>query len=116
MASGLQHVRGLLGSAADSGLSDKEVKDSLWYYFFDAEQTVEWLLAEREKNAKKGKKQGQSPVPVSCLVPVALRWPAVRPMKGSRRGSCGVELSDRQGGPFIVWARVWIRLSALLSV
>jgi len=60
MASGLQHVRGLLGSAADSGISDKEVKDSLWYYFFDAEQTVEWLLAERDKNVKKGKKQGQS--------------------------------------------------------
>lgn len=71
MTSGLQHVRGLLGSADDSGISDKEVKDSLWYYFFDAEQTVEWLLAEQDKNAKKGKKQGQSLFPRSGSLALA---------------------------------------------
>lgn len=85
MESGLAHVRSLLGSAADSGLSDKEVKDSLWYYFFDAEQTVEYLLAEKEKNAKKGKKNGECP-PV-----LALSFAAVLPAALGGKGAEGWE-------------------------
>ena len=46
MVNGLGSVRAVLGSEAGAGggLSDKDIKDSLWYYYFDVEKTVEYLL------------------------------------------------------------------------
>ena len=44
MVNGLGSVRAVLGSEAGGGLSDKDIKDSLWYYYFDVEKTVEYLL------------------------------------------------------------------------
>lgn len=58
MDSGLAHVRSLLGPAESSGYSDKEIKDSLWYYYFEADKVVNWLLEERAKAEKK--KTGKS--------------------------------------------------------
>lgn len=84
MESGLQHVRSLLGSSDESGISDKEVKDSLWYYFFDADKTVEWLLAEKDKNAKKGKKNGKFSFSFSFRLVRSLPWPV-----GDERGEWG---------------------------
>jgi len=57
MDSGLDHVRSLLGDAGTSDLTDKQIKDSLWYYYFDAEKTVAWLIEEKEKAAKKAEKK-----------------------------------------------------------
>lgn len=59
MDSGLDHVRSLLGSAESSGITDKQVKDSLWYYYFDGEKAVGWLLEEKEKEAKRKEKAGE---------------------------------------------------------
>lgn len=59
MDSGLAHVRSLLGSASESGFDDKAIKDSLWYYYFDAEKTVAWLFEERVKVEKKTAKNGE---------------------------------------------------------
>lgn len=49
MAAGLVNVRAVLGSA--SGVSDKEIKDSLWYYYFDDEKTVSYLLGEKHSSS-----------------------------------------------------------------
>jgi len=56
MVNGLGSVRAVLGSEAGGGLSDKDIKDSLWYYYFDVEKTVEYLLDQQhKKNAAKEK-------------------------------------------------------------
>lgn len=57
MDSGFDHVRSLLGDFATSDLTDKQIKDSLWYYYFDADKTVAWLLEEKEKAVKKAEKK-----------------------------------------------------------
>lgn len=38
----LNEVRQLLGEQHD--IPDKEVRETLWYYYFDLEKTVAWLL------------------------------------------------------------------------
>jgi hypothetical protein len=61
MQSGLEAVRASLGDIP--GITDREIRESLWEYYFDVEQTVPWLLqqheekikAEKEKQKKKGK-------------------------------------------------------------
>ena len=42
MANGLRRTRGLLGDAP--GLTDEKIQETLWYYYFDVEQTVAYLL------------------------------------------------------------------------
>lgn len=46
MHEGLQAVREIVGNAETSGVSDEDIKDALWEYFFDHEKTVEWVLGE----------------------------------------------------------------------
>ncbi|KAF9452147.1 hypothetical protein P691DRAFT_256246 [Macrolepiota fuliginosa MF-IS2] len=43
-----EQVRAIIGSAQMSGLSDKELKDTLWHEYYDVNKTVEWALAEQE--------------------------------------------------------------------
>jgi HBS1 N-terminus len=38
----LNEVRRLLGDHHD--IPDKEIRETLWYYYFDLEKSVEWLL------------------------------------------------------------------------
>lgn len=33
-------------------ISDKEIQDSLWHYWFDVDKTVSWLRKEWEKKGK----------------------------------------------------------------
>lgn len=40
----LEQVRQVVGGEEDCGISDREIKDSAWYYFFDTEKTVQWCL------------------------------------------------------------------------
>ncbi|PCH41328.1 hypothetical protein WOLCODRAFT_137327 [Wolfiporia cocos MD-104 SS10] len=50
-------VRATLGSEDQSGISDHEVKDTLLYYNYAVEQSVNWLLEEQaRKNAAKERK------------------------------------------------------------
>lgn len=39
---GLQKVREVLGNEV---ATDKEIRESLWYYFFDVEKTVNYILS-----------------------------------------------------------------------
>jgi hypothetical protein len=38
----LNEVRQLLGDHHD--IPDKEIRETLWYYYFDLEKSVAWLL------------------------------------------------------------------------
>ncbi|KAJ1891131.1 hypothetical protein GGI16_005117, partial [Coemansia sp. S142-1] len=38
---GVEAVKFAIGS--DTGIEDREIKESLWYYFFDEEATIAWL-------------------------------------------------------------------------
>lgn len=54
LASGLSSVQSVLGPT--SGVSDKEIKDALWYYYFDEEKAISYLLDQQhKKNAAREK-------------------------------------------------------------
>lgn len=42
---GLVFICSVIGE--DTVLSAKEIKEALWYYYFDREQTLEWALGKR---------------------------------------------------------------------
>ena len=37
-------VRDILGE--DAGITDKEIEDSLWHYYYDIDKTVNYLLSD----------------------------------------------------------------------
>lgn len=39
---GLDYVYGVIGQ--DVPLTDVEIKEALWYYYFDKDETVNWAL------------------------------------------------------------------------
>lgn len=47
MRDGLAAVREVLGGEGTEGaaVTDKEIEESLWYYYFDVEKTVAYLLS-----------------------------------------------------------------------
>ncbi|KAI0370154.1 hypothetical protein BV20DRAFT_299766 [Pilatotrama ljubarskyi] len=45
MMDGLEHIRATLGDEKQSALTDQEIKDSLYEYYFDVEQAIADLLA-----------------------------------------------------------------------
>lgn len=44
MMNGLEHIRKMLGDEDHSRLTDADIKDALYHYYFDVEQTTNWLL------------------------------------------------------------------------
>jgi hypothetical protein len=44
MNEGLERVRAIIGSQAESGLADAMIKDALWNEFFNVEHAVQSLL------------------------------------------------------------------------
>lgn len=46
MMTGLSNAQAVLGPS--STFSDKEIKDSLWHYYFDVDKAVTWLLGRRQ--------------------------------------------------------------------
>src|SRR5271170_1722785 len=44
MAARLKEVRQILGDTP--GIKDSEIQETLWYYYFDVEQTISWLLSK----------------------------------------------------------------------
>lgn len=42
MQAGLAHIRSVVGST--SLISDEEIESTLWYYYFDKEKSVNWIL------------------------------------------------------------------------
>lgn len=78
-------MQSVLGT--NSGLSDKDIKDALWYYYFDEEKTISYLLDQQhKKNAAKEKAEaGKHVVPLSLLpfpppnrIPLSVIRPSIR--------------------------------------
>lgn len=44
MMNGLEHIRNMIGDAEASKLSDEDIAEALYHYFFDVEQATAWLL------------------------------------------------------------------------
>jgi elongation factor 1 alpha-like protein len=58
MESGLSAVQAILGSS--TVITDKEIKDALWDFYFDVEQTVDSLVEEQHRrSAAEQRKQGK---------------------------------------------------------
>ncbi|KAG6831884.1 hypothetical protein H0H92_007001 [Tricholoma furcatifolium] len=55
---GLEEVRNVLGDESVSGLSDKDLKDALWEFFFDQEQTIQWALEEQSRRQLARERKG----------------------------------------------------------
>ncbi|CDZ96597.1 ef tu gtp-binding domain protein [Phaffia rhodozyma] len=94
MDSALAHVRSTLGPQETSGFSDKEIKDSLWYYYFDAEKTISWLLEERTKAEKK---KNEDPTLQSDEPPVLLT--ALQRLSLSRQSSAKSNAASKTAIP-----------------
>jgi len=45
MESGLENIKAVLGSEAQSGFSDSIIEDTLWDCYFDVDQSINWLLS-----------------------------------------------------------------------
>lgn len=41
---GLDYIQSVIGQ--DSVLSSRQIKESLWYYYLNKEETLEWALGE----------------------------------------------------------------------
>ncbi|KAI5852856.1 P-loop containing nucleoside triphosphate hydrolase protein [Morchella snyderi] len=61
---GLQKVREVLGNEV---ATDKEIRESLWYYFFDVEKTVNYILNQHGKPTKKKKSKSSKGAPTSAF-------------------------------------------------
>lgn len=64
MTNGLNNILTILGAPASSGITEKEIKDSLWYYYFDEEKATGYLVDQQSKKAEKKEKGEQQPLPV----------------------------------------------------
>lgn len=42
--SGVEHIRAVVGDEATSGLGDAIIRDTLWQFYFDIEQSIAWLF------------------------------------------------------------------------
>lgn len=48
MMDGLEEVRVVIGSQEHSGITDRDIQDTLHYYQYDVQQSVNWLLGIRQ--------------------------------------------------------------------
>lgn len=44
MMNGLEHIRSMIGDEESSKLSDTDIVEALYHYYFDVEQATAWLL------------------------------------------------------------------------
>ncbi|KAI5787746.1 P-loop containing nucleoside triphosphate hydrolase protein [Pyronema domesticum] len=61
MKSGLKATRDVLGTVP--GLTDAEIEESLYYYYFDVEKTINYLLNKYAKSMPKKPKPAAAPAP-----------------------------------------------------
>ncbi|KAL6298108.1 hypothetical protein BKA93DRAFT_92820 [Sparassis latifolia] len=66
MMDGLEQVRATLGSEEETGVNDRDIKDTLYYYHFDVRRSIDWLLEEqgRKNAAMERKDPGEKPLPL----------------------------------------------------
>jgi hypothetical protein len=55
MVAGTTAVREVIGSDIP-GLSDKEIQEALWHYYYDVEKSVNYLISSRMPKERQGKK------------------------------------------------------------
>ncbi|GAA6024909.1 hypothetical protein JCM11491_005520 [Sporobolomyces phaffii] len=67
MVAAVQQVEQILGPSTQSGVSAKEIRDSLWDSYFDVEGTVAYFLDVVHKREVKKKKEQGKPSPASPL-------------------------------------------------
>lgn len=73
MESGVEHIRAVVGDEATSGLDDAIIRDTLWQFFFDIEQSTAWLF---------GSSSPCHPPPFSSIPEEQERRAAARERKG----------------------------------
>lgn len=44
LESGIEHIRAVVGDEASSDLDDAIIRDTLWQFYFDIEQSIAWLF------------------------------------------------------------------------
>ncbi|KAF8528930.1 P-loop containing nucleoside triphosphate hydrolase protein [Hysterangium stoloniferum] len=55
-------VRSIFGSEDTSGISNAQIRDAAWEFYFDVEQTVDWLLAaKKEEKASRTSSKTKKP-------------------------------------------------------
>lgn len=40
----LEEIRNVIGEEEISGIPDNEIKDTIWYYHFDLQHSMQWCL------------------------------------------------------------------------
>ncbi|KAI0771977.1 hypothetical protein BD413DRAFT_475037 [Trametes elegans] len=65
MMDGLEHIRATLGDERQSALTDQDIKDSLYEYYFDVEGAITDLLDKQERRfaARERQEPGGKPLP-----------------------------------------------------
>ncbi|CAG8580917.1 7997_t:CDS:10, partial [Dentiscutata heterogama] len=61
MEEGKIKVKSVIGQV--EGVTDKDIEDTLWYYYFDTEKTINWLLDKVHKAQSRKQKQSQKQAP-----------------------------------------------------
>ena len=46
---GLEQIRATIGPAEQTGISDEEIKNTLYRFYYDVAQSVDWILGESLK-------------------------------------------------------------------
>ncbi|CAG8609156.1 17331_t:CDS:10, partial [Cetraspora pellucida] len=60
MEEGKIKVKSVIGQV--EGITDKDIEDALWHYYFDTEQTINWLLDQVHKSQARKQKRSQKQV------------------------------------------------------
>ncbi|KAI0347452.1 hypothetical protein BDW22DRAFT_525378 [Trametopsis cervina] len=61
LVQGLEQIRAAVGPAEQSGMSDQQIKETLHYYYFDVNESLNWLLEQQgRKRAAEERRDGKS--------------------------------------------------------
>ncbi|PVG01027.1 hypothetical protein CPB86DRAFT_781942 [Serendipita vermifera] len=87
------HVRAVIGSAKASGISDKEIDDASWEYYFDLDQTMDHILeiqgrraAAKERQAAKEREKQEKKAAMSRTATPRAGTPTRSPPKKTKSG------------------------------
>ncbi|KAL4241371.1 hypothetical protein ABKN59_000306 [Abortiporus biennis] len=60
----LEQVKEALGSEEQSGLSDDLIKDTLYHYYFNVQDSIHWLLEEQSRRKAAEERKDDKPLPM----------------------------------------------------
>ncbi|GJE84936.1 hypothetical protein PsYK624_010120 [Phanerochaete sordida] len=60
LMNGLDEIRATLGSAEASGFTDDFIKETLYHYYYDVDQAVDYLLEEQGRRQAVQERKGQA--------------------------------------------------------